>query len=223
LKSKESQLFFPGDSQARQLFTSMILLLTGQYANGAIAKNHQKNLYVKANCTGAYQILNNDCRKYLIKSTNESTGLCDKDLSFELEYFPNFESFVSKKTSEMYEVLYDLKDTYIIIGAGTHFNSDHHSFIQYFFKYMVTQKKKRKWPHYILETLHDVFSPASTSKRREFNRIVTKKARELNVDVLDNTQLSRHLESFDGRTYGMKFQMLKVQILMHYFHNRMTC
>ena len=217
-------MFYLGDSQARQLFTAMILLLTGRYSNGAIAKDQQNEPYVKANCTNAYQILNNDCRKYLIKSTKESNDLCDtKDLSFELEYFPNFESFVSRKTSEMYEALYDQKDTYIIIGAGTHFNSDHRSFIQYFFQYMIQQKKERKWPHYILETLHDVLSPASTSKRQEFNRMVVNKAKELSVDVLDNTQLSRHLESFDGRTYGMKFQTLKVQTLIHYFHNRMTC
>ena len=111
----------------------------------------------------------------------------------------------------------------LIIGSVTHFNSDHRSFLQYFFGYMVEQKKKRKWPHYILETLHSVYSPTSTSKRDDFNRVVMKRARELNVDVLDSAVLTKRLESFDGRNFGLKFQMLKVRILLHYFHNLITC
>ena len=88
---------------------------------------------------------------------------------------------------------------------------------------MISQKGDKKWPHYIVETLHSVYSTESNNRRHEFNEAIKNYARKVNVDIFDNSQLSRLLESYDGRTYGMKFQMLKANLLIHYFHNVVSC
>ena len=119
--------------------------------------------------------------------------------------------------------VYDKKDTFIIVGAGTHFNSDYNTFLRYYLQYMISQKKERQWPHYIVETLHDVYSPTSTKKRALFNKMVADATRKLKADVFDNAALGRDLESYDGRNFGMKFHMMKANILLHYFHNRNSC
>ena len=218
-----------GDSQARNLFTSIILLLTERYKDGVIAEEFKSIDEVEKNCTGSYQILNDNCRQYFIKTSKSLPEFCeggkdsDGTASFEVSYFPHFDTFINKKIENDLKKLHDATNTYIVVSSGTHFNSDYRSYIQYFFEYMVKLKNKRQWPHYIVETLHDVLSPESTAKRRLFNEKVIRKASELNVDVFDNTHLSKGLETFDGRTYGMAFHSLKARILMHYFYNKLAC
>ena len=215
-----------GDSQARNLFTSFILMLTENYKDGIIADEFKSIKEIQQNCTGSYQILNNNCRQYFIRTSKSIPGFCGKDSSsssFEILYYPHFDTFISKTVEKDLEKLHDGANTYIVIGSGTHFNSDYRSYIQYFFEYMVKLKNKRQWPHYIVETLHDVLSPESTAKRRRFNDMVARKANQLGVDVFDNTQLSIGLETFDGRRYGMAFHSLKARILMHYFYNKLEC
>lgn len=216
------------------MFTTFILYLTDKYKDGAIAEDFKNPkgfansatpvvLAPLKNCTGSYQILNNDCRQYLVKTSNSVQGFCDGTSSFEVSYFPHFDTFVSKEVEQKLKKFHDAENTYIVVSAGTHFNSDYRSFIQYFFEYMVKLKNKRTWPHYIVETLHDVLSPESTAKRHTFNDMVKRKAQQLGVDVFDSSHLSKGLETFDGRTYGMAFHSLKTRVLMHYFYNKLSC
>lgn len=216
--------FSSGDSQARRFFTALVLFLTNNYLNGAIKEEYKTNKDIVASCEGDYQILNNDCRKYIITSSKDVKQLCDEEIDFELEYFADFRTYVNSETTAKYESTYDQDRTYIIVGAGTHFNSDHSTFLQYYFKYMVEGKGTRVWPRYIVETLHEVYSRVSTKKRQEFNKVVQEYvAEQANLDVFDNFMLSSMLESYDGRTHGLKFHMLKVDILMHYFYNKDSC
>ena len=156
----------------------------------------------------------------MIRSSKVIAGrICDQE-NFEISYYPHFDSFVSKDTEKMLKGLQDQQNTYIIVSSGTHFNSDYRSFIHYFFEYMVKLKNKRRWPHYLVETLHEVISPESNTKRREFNTKIKEKAKQLGVEIFDSSLLSKNLESFDGRNYGMAFHSLKVKILLHYFYNK---
>ncbi|XP_066932298.1 uncharacterized protein [Clytia hemisphaerica] len=220
LSKTVKRLIFFGDSQARNFFISLVSLLTENYKDAGIAKRFRADPNAQKNCTGAHQILNHDCRRFLIRSSKEVYGgICDGE-HFEISYYPHFDSFVSKDTEKMLQGLYGQINTYVILSSGTHFNSDYRSFIHYFFEYMVKLKKNSPWPHYLVETLHEVISPESNTKRREFNTRIKQKAKQLGVEVFDGTLLSKNLESFDGRNYGMAFHSLKAKVLLHYFYNK---
>ncbi|XP_057312111.1 uncharacterized protein LOC130653608 isoform X1 [Hydractinia symbiolongicarpus] len=226
LADKAKKIVFLGDSQARHFFTAFVLFLTHNYNNGAINAKHHHDDEIMQNCTQEYQLLNNDCRHYLVTSSKQVNGLCNgQKFKFQLEYFADYQSFVMKKTARKYESMYLSEDSYIVIGAATHFNSDKNSYMNYFLKYIIEEQKKTSyvWPKYIVETLHDVYSPASTKKRQELNEAIRTYGEERDTAVLDNSRLSRNLESFDGRTYGLKYNLLKVQILLNYFHNQREC
>ena len=209
-----------GDSQARYFFTTLILFLSGNYNNGAIRKDKKSDKYAMKNCTYEDQLLNRDCRNYIVKSSKEIKGLCNDDIH--VEYLSDYQTFLGKTSTKMINNLQKHKDTFVVIGAGTHLNSDHNSFVNYYLRSIAHQKQisKKIWPKLIIETLPNVYAYKSNEKRWTFNEALGQFFRSNDhTSLLDNTFLTEYLESHDGRTYGLKFNMLKVQILLHHFYN----
>lgn len=176
---------------------------------------------MRANCTNEYQLLNKNCRHYLVKNSKEVENFCSGEYSdFHVEYHADYLTYLGKKSTKIITDLHGVKKTFVVLGAGTHFNSDHNSFVNYYMRSLLAIIRKRGigWPKFVLETLPNVYSYKSNERRWRFNQAIENFLQQ-ELSVFDNQMMTDNLESHDGRTYGLKFNILKVNILLHHLYN----
>ena len=214
------KIVFVGDSQARTLFTSLIMFLSNDYIQGVLKNDVQDA--TNNECTGEYQLLNNVCKRYIF-TTSRHVLTCDGNLKTTIEYVSDYYTFATEKIRKLINKLSKISDSYVVLSLGTHFNADHKTFIEHYLQKSVGASRN-KWPKFIVEDLPAVYSKKASMKREEFNdAILTYAATKTNMEVLKNFNLSKNLQSHDGRQFGLKFNMLKVNILLHHFYNLNKC
>ena len=209
-----------GDSQAMHFFIAVVLLLTKNYEHGGINQQYMNDQNITTKCHIEYLIFRRECRHYIISSTDQLKSICGRRReTFEIEFLADYQSFLTGIVSEKLKKLYHLEDTYVILSSASHFNSDFNSFLNYYLKPIAHERKKSNsyWPQLLIETLPAVYSPTATKKRDEFNRVIRKYAKSNDMHTFENFQLTSNLECFNGRTFGLNYNTLKVKLLLNLF------
>ena len=217
---------FPGDSQAMHFFIAVVLLITKNYKHGGIKLQYLNDQNITTKCHNEYLLFRRECRHYIISSTDQLKSICGRRREpFEIEFLADYQSFLTGIVSEKLKKLYHLEDTYVILSSASHFNSDFNSFLNYYLKPVAHERKKSNsyWPKLLIETMPAVYSPTATKKRDEFNQVIRRYARSNDIHVFENFQLTSNLESFNGRTFGLNYNTLKVRLLLNYFHDISKC
>ncbi len=207
--------YFQGDSLARKFFASFLLFLSENHSHGLL--NPDMTSKVKHYCQEELQILNPSCKQFTIKSSiqMDDTGVCGFQTDFLVEYFGDFNTFVTKETEERITSLVNITNSYIILNAGAHFNSQWGSFIDYYLSYIALLLKDVEWPKVIVESLPRVPSVTISDQRGLFRDSVRKFSKDNKMLFLDNFNLTNNLLPFDGKHFGVNFHRLKVNILLN--------
>ena len=217
-----------GDSQSRQLYTSLLIFLSGGLQNGGLVSNIPGTMQNK--CRREYQIFNHECRHYIPASTLDITreqnpDFCNTKDQFYLEYYPDFNTFLTSSTrNRIKELQSTFANSFIILSMGIHFNSNHNSFLNYYLKPIIDLKKSNhgEWPKLIVETLPTVPSVIISDARWNFRENVKNYCKAENIYVFDNFELTKNLMPYDGKHFGMPFHLLKVKILLNFLNEVKT-
>ena len=214
--------FFVGDSQARRLFSTFLLFLSGDFSQGLLDPSVHSTS--KKHCLGEMQLLDPECRHFVYDSSLlvQDRTECGFASDFLLEYFADFQTFLTSRTSKRMNSLLGLENTIVILGAGLHFDSNEQSFIDFYLSRLSDITKNSTWPKLIIETLPKVPSVTISDRRRTFRDAVTKFCKKRSLFVLDNFDLTTNLQPYDGKHFGLTFQMLKVNILLGFLNQDWT-
>lgn len=208
--------FISGDSEARKTLITLLLFLIDNFSTGVLKKNI--DISRRQNCMGELQFLNQDCKQFTYDSSIFFDGgeVCGYRDAFLVEYFPDFNTFLTSATGHRIQTLKGMQNTFVILNVGAHFNANPQSFIQYYLRPLTDMTKEMKWPKLVVETLPKGPSMILSEKRRAFRDAVVNHCTEHGVSVLDNFDLSTNLMPFDGKHFRLPFYLQKLQILLNF-------
>jgi len=216
LNLNQMTLIFIGDSEARKTLKALLLFLTGKFSDGILENNIHASIRQK--CEGEMQLLDDYCQPYTYESSIffQNGELCDMKSSFLVEYFADFNTFVTSTTQRRLETLKDLENTYIIMSSGAHFNANPKSFIQYYLSHVLDTIEGKKWPKLIVETLPKTPSIVLSDQRASFSSQVKEFCDQHDIHVFDTFQLSNNLMPYDGKHFRLIFYLQKIKILLNF-------
>ncbi|XP_065066280.1 uncharacterized protein LOC135692067 isoform X2 [Rhopilema esculentum] len=216
MSKNQINLIFMGDSEARKFLTAFLLLLTGDIEKGVLRRDISDPQF--ESCHWELQLLNEDCHTIVEDSSIrlEDPDSCGYNNAFLVEYYPDFDTFLTSRTTERIKSLFKVKNTYIIFNGGVHFNANSQAMLNYYLRYVVDLLKDQKWPKLIVETLPKTPSVVLSDQRRRFKNAIVEFCSKHKIPVFDNFELGTNLQSYDGKHFSLPYYMQKVHILLGY-------
>ena len=207
------------------MYTTMILLLTGNSNSGAIPVNASQS--DREYCLGEHQVTTKKCSMEIVaKSTNEleQNSVCSGQHNFVVDLVEDYDIYLRDRVWDKVKPLLGKRNSYMVLGVGLHYQLiTNHVIYRYLDKIVrATQTKGNDWPRIIWIGIHAVYgflrmaTGPSNLRIYNFNQEIYKYLRQYNISILDSYPISKNLRSYDGRHYGVGFNMLKIQVLMNF-------
>lgn len=223
-----SEMVFVGDSLTRHFYVALVLLLTDNYATGAIRP--EINQEQKEKCQGELQFVDSGkygCHRFTAKKWEQLHNVCNGEVNFKvyLEEAYNYNLFPN--AVKAIESLLNKTGSVVVMNVGIHMSLNSEEVIKKYVGPIVDMIASRGngWPKLIWHDLHSVdnflrseIQPLFTSWKK-FNHEMKEYFRKVQVDVLQTTLLTNSLLSYDFRHFGLGGNMAKLQVLLKYLRN----
>ena len=238
LQKHVTNIVFVGDSLVRHFFAAFAILVTGDVMRGAQnIKLKPESLEQLENCEGEYQFIDRgkyNCHGTIAHSWEElnRSQVCDGKGTFRMSLVEAYSlPFVDQAVATAQNLL-GKKGSIMVIGVGLHMSTNHREVID---KYLtpilnVTEKDKSGWPLLTWVTIpaaqNYLKSSVDEHERpiKAFNSRMKTFCHQHNIQVLDMTDITDGIQSYDGRHFGFGGNMAKAQLLMNFLKLRVdTC
>ena len=224
-----SEMVFVGDSLTRHFFVALVLLLTNNFATGAL--NPKADAKQRENCQGELQFIDRgkyNCHGFIAHRWEELQNVCGGKAKFKVsleeaycyERFPDAEKVVKS--------LLNKSGAVVVFNVGLHMSLNSADVIDKYVGHIVDMVAEygNGWPkivwhdlhsieNFLRSDIHTIFSPW-----QKYNQEMADYFRKVGIDVLAASQLTKELKSYDFRHFGLGGNMAKVQVLLNYLKTR---
>ncbi|XP_046552395.1 uncharacterized protein LOC124262020 [Haliotis rubra] len=210
-----SSLLVAGDSLMRQLYVSLLLILTGNARDGALGNNIPHDM--RTRCSGMNQFTDKACRRYMLTDKAVCSG--SVNIGFRVRtraaYVDNFLSDIRSLTG--------IGRSIVLVGFGQH-DALSVPFVKLHFLLPVLKYMKSamlKWPRMVWASVHSFGVLAFASERnatlvRDYNRQISEFLATWGVPVIDTFNMTLGTVSVDGVHYGQGVNVAKAQLFLNY-------
>jgi len=234
-RSKFKHIHFVGDSFVRNMFVTLLMLLSDDTERGAWSRNMREDQMVY--CRHERYILYEECRDMIrdIRQLRYPEKLCDG-------HQPNFTvsakvTYSGKAREDFINATRDLAGkpgNLVLLGMGIHMGLKTDVVISQIIEPGLQARDKfyanktmpaaSKWPQiiYVIPMRSGMLKPIKHLVRQDdqtlwdFAAKVSKYCRENDIPVLDFRSLTANVHSFDGGHYGVGVNLMKNQIFLNY-------
>lgn len=236
--SPVKELYFAGDSFIFNMYSSMLMLLTGKPVIGSWPKTSMtaKDRELCSNYGTGYWISCRGATRSLDQMLHRDSLCGDgRNVTFKMELKKYYSSKFEKDFKEFVRTLLGKKGTYVIVGIGFHVQMrldlaiDHFmkpavGLVKRFYENKKTATTGKRWPQFIFSypLEYGILKPTrylaaqKISKQLHFQRGMANYCRRNSIPILDFNPLVKNVISFDGIHYGVGVNMAKSQILLNY-------
>ncbi|XP_012557215.2 uncharacterized protein LOC105844769 [Hydra vulgaris] len=220
---KEISMLFVGDSLIRQIYTVMLMILTNNYFNGSIPSYaSEKDKFM---CTGEHQVTNKDCSVRVVAQNSAELpfhALCNgANVTIKM-----IQDYNHKLAPEVYIAInktISQENNWIIAGVGLHYQLKFENLKSVYLDplWELLSSSLNAWPKLIWFDIHGIFgflrmrTAAMNDEIVTFNKKIQQYWEHRNVTVVKTFNFSQNLRSYDGRHYGVGFNELKAQLILH--------
>eukprot|EP00794_Sanderia_malayensis_P000217 gene217-832_t len=218
------RLAFIGDSVIRQLFTTMLLILSGNPQSGSVPRNASKSELSR--CAGELQLTQRDCSIGITAHSMDVLPLgsiCDGATDFQLHLLTDYGSSLQTDVLDKIKEMLGQKNSYVVLGVGFHYGLNSDYVISNFISKVtrLVENGGHGWPRIIWMELHSLngFLRMETKFHNDrifkFNSHVNDYLEKRNITVLRTFEKSKILKSYDGQHYGLGFNLHKIQMILN--------
>jgi len=234
-RSKFKHIHFVGDSFVRNMFVTLLMLLSDDTERGAWSRNMREDQMVY--CRHERYILYEECRDMIrdIRQLRYPEKLCDG-------HQPNFTvsakvTYSGKAREDFINATRDLAGkpgNLVLLGMGIHMGLKADVVISRIIEPGLQSRDKfyanktmpaaSKWPQiiYVIPMRSGILKPVRYLVRQDDHTLwdfadkVSTYCRENDIPVLDFRSLTNNVHSFDGGHYGIGVNLMKNQIFLNY-------
>ena len=203
------------------------MILTDNYFNGSIP--YQVGESDKSACTGEHQITNKDCSVRVVAQHSAELprdAICN-GANVTIEMIQDYNRQLMPAVYDAVNKTISQENNWIIAGVGLHYQLN---FEKMKYAYLdplwnLLKSSSNEWPKLIWFDVHGVFgflrmvTGAMNEEIAIFNKKLYEYWESRNVSVVNTFNFSHNLRSYDGRHYGVGFNKLKAQLLLHILKN----
>ena len=231
LQKHVTNIVFVGDSFMRHFFAAFAILVTGDVMRGA--QNIKLNPEALKRCEGEYQFIDRgkyNCHGTIAHPWDELNRrqVCEGKGAFKMRLVEAWTSLYVDQVVTAAQDLLGTKDSVMVVGVGIHMSANYREVID---KYLtpilkVTEKNKSGWPKLIWVTIPVAQNNLKSSVDnleapiKVFNSKMKSFCHQHNIQVMDITDITDGIQSYDGRHFGFGGNMAKAQLLMNFLKLR---
>lgn len=221
-----SEMVFVGDSLTRHFFTALAILLTNNFATGALRTNIDKKQ--KQNCQGEFQFIDSgkyNCHGSIAREWEDLQNVCgETPVNFKVYLKEAYNYNLFPKAKKAVKSLLNKTGSIVVMNVGLHMSLNSYEVIENYVGPLVDMVAKNGsgWPKLIWHELHSVDNflrseiKSLFSSWNKYNDEMAEYFKKVKVDVLQMSRLTKDILSYDFRHFGLGGNMMKVQVLLNY-------
>jgi hypothetical protein len=225
LEKHVSEMVFIGDSLTRHFFVALAVLLTNNPSMGGLNANSDQKR--REQCQGELQFIDRgryNCHGIIAHRWEDLPQVCGGKGNFKVSLEEAYHYHLFPKAKKTVTRLLNKTGSVVVFNVGLHMLLRTEEIIHKYVGPLVdlVTRNSNGWPKLIWHNLHGIENFLKSditelfTKWSRYNEELAPYLKRQGIAILDSSQLTRGIKSYDARHFGLGGNTIKVQVLLNY-------